>query len=78
MLKKNLFILGLINTIIFSQYERPGSTSAQFLKIDVSPAAAAMAGSYISIASGAEALYYNPAAIASMSEKFDLSFNKTN
>jgi len=78
MLKKNLFILGLINTLIFSQYERPGSTSAQFLKIDVSPAAAAMAGSYISIASGAEALYYNPAAIASMSQKFDLSFNKTN
>ena len=61
-----------------AQYERPGSTSAQFLKIDVSPAAAAMAGSYISVANGADALYYNPAAIANMSEKVNLSFNKTN
>ena len=78
MLKIFLLITGLINTLIFSQYERPGSTAAQFLKIDVSPAAAAMAGSYISIATGADALYYNPAAIASMSQKFNLSFNQTN
>ena len=64
-------------TMVYGQYERPGSTSAQFLKIDISPAAAAMGGSYYSVASGATALYYNPAAIASMDKKFDVVFNKT-
>ncbi|MBH91050.1 MAG: hypothetical protein CMG67_02940 [Candidatus Marinimicrobia bacterium] len=78
-MKKNYIVIYLtIINIMIAQYERPGSTSAQFLKIDVSPAAAAMAGSYISVANGADALYYNPAAIANMSEKVNLSFNKTN
>ena len=74
MLNRYLFILFFVHALVFSQYERPGSTVAQFLKIDVSPTAAAMAGAYISLASGAEALHYNPAAIASMSQKFDLVF----
>lgn len=78
MLNRYLFILFFVHSLVFSQYERPGSTVAQFLKIDVSPTAAAMAGAYISLASGAEALHYNPAAIASMSQKFDLVFNQTN
>ena len=70
-------ILLVLTTVAYGQYERPGSTSAQFLKIDISPAAAAMGGSYYSVASGATALYYNPAAIASMDKKFDVVFNKT-
>ena len=70
-------ILLVLLTVVYGQYERPGSTSAQFLKIDISPAAAAMGGSYYSVASGATALYYNPAAIASMDKKFDVVFNKT-
>ena len=70
-------ILLVLSTVVYGQYERPGSTSAQFLKIDKSPAAAAMGGSYYSVASGATALYYNPAAIASMDKKFDVVFNKT-
>ena len=70
-------ILLVLTTMVYGQYERPGSTSAQFLKIDISPAAAAMGGSYYSVASGATALYYNPAAIASMDKKFDVVFNKT-
>ena len=78
MLNRYLFILFFVHSLVFSQYERPGSTVAQFLKIDVSPTAAAMAGADISLASGAEALHYNPAAIASMSQKFDLVFNQTN
>ena len=76
MLKILKFLL-IFSSFLFSQYERPGSTSAQFLKIDISPAAAAMAGSYYSVAKGATALYYNPAAIASMDQKIDIVFNKT-
>ena len=52
-------ILLVLLTVLYGQYERPGSTSAQFLKIDISPVAAAMGGSYFSVASGATALYYN-------------------
>ena len=74
---KILKFLLFFSSFLFSQYERPGSTSAQFLKIDISPAAAAMAGSYYSVAKGATALYYNPAAIASMDQKIDIVFNKT-
>ena len=74
---KCIKILFILTSLIYSQYERPGSTSAQFLKIDISPAAAAMGGSYYSVAKGASALYYNPAAMASMDKKFDIVFNKT-
>ena len=47
-----------------AQYERPGSSTAQFLDIGVSPRAEAMAGSYVSVAEGAEGAYYNPAVLA--------------
>lgn len=47
----------------FAQYERPGSTTAQFLKIDISPRGAGMAGAYIAVVEGAEGVYYNPAII---------------
>ena len=63
MLRKLIAVLIFIPVIIFAQYNRPGSTSAQFLKIGVSPRAAAMAEAYISITDGAEATIYNPAAL---------------
>jgi hypothetical protein len=64
MIKKILFAMLLVPVLVFGQYERPGSTDAQFLKIGVSPRAAAMGGAFISITDGAEATYYNPASIA--------------
>ena len=62
--------------IIFSQYERPGSSAAQFLNIGVNARAESMAGSYISQVEGAEATYYNPAALASI-KGLDVSFSYT-
>jgi hypothetical protein len=47
-----------------AQYERPGSSTAQFLDIGVSPRAESMAGAYVSVAEGAEGAYYNPAVMA--------------
>ena len=57
-------VLLLVPVLLWAQYQRPGSTDAQFLKIDVSPRAAAMGGALISDTRGAEAAYYNPAALA--------------
>lgn len=58
-----ILVFLVIPSLLFAQYERPGSATAQFLKLDVSPRAAGMAGSYIAVASGAEATHYNPAAL---------------
>lgn len=51
---------------VFGQYERPGASSAQFLKIGVSPKATGMGNSYIALTRGPEAVYYNPAAITNI------------
>lgn len=61
-----ILILVFLPLIIFGQYERPGASSAQFLKIGVSPKASGMGDSYIAVARGPEAVYYNPAAITNI------------
>jgi hypothetical protein len=48
---------------LFSQYDRPGSTDAQFLKIGVSARGTALSDAYIAVVHGAEATYYNSAAL---------------
>jgi len=74
---KRLFLIGLLYPLIlFAQYQRPGSTDAQFLKIGVSARAAALAGAYISVVEGAEAAFYNPAALARI-PRMDFVFNHT-
>lgn len=63
-----LVILGFALLIaadsLLGQYERPGSASAQFLKMSVTPRGAAMGNAQIAISRGAEAIFYNPAALA--------------
>jgi hypothetical protein len=59
-----------------AQYERPGSSAAQFLKIGVNARAAAMADAFIAVTDGAEATIYNPAAIA-WTNGTAVSFNHT-
>ncbi len=76
MFKNLLIMLFLIPLALFAQYERPGSTDAQFLKIGVSPRAAGMGDAYISVADGAEATYYDPAALARI-PKSALAFTHT-
>lgn len=46
-----------------AQYDRPGSASAQFLRVGVSPRAMAMGDAVIASDLGAEAAVYNPAAL---------------
>ena len=64
MWKKTTLIWLCFVGVAYGQYERPGSTDAQFLKIGVSARAAGMGDAYIAVVDGAEAVYYNPAALA--------------
>ncbi len=59
-----------------AQYQRPGSSDGQFLKIGVSARAAGLGEAYISVTDGAEATYYNPAALARI-PRADLVFTHT-
>ena len=63
MVRKIIGPLLLLPALLFGQYNRPGSTDAQFLKIGVSPRATAMSDAYIAVVNGAEATYYNSAAL---------------
>jgi hypothetical protein len=63
MLRKIFGPLLLVPALAFGQYDRPGSTDAQFLKIGVSPRATALSDAYIAVVDGAEAGYYNSAAL---------------
>lgn len=56
-------VLLLMSVAVVAQYNRPGSTDAQFLKIGVSPRGTAMADAYIAAVNGAEGTYYNSAAL---------------
>ena len=67
----------LIPLTLPAQYERPGSATAQFLKIGVSPRGTAMGNAFIAVVDGAEGTYYNPAVLARQ-EGMDAAFSHTN
>lgn len=74
---KRLILLSVVVVVpAYGQYQRPGSTDAQFLKIGVSARAAGMADAYIAATRGAEAVHYNPAALAWI-EGTAIAFNHT-
>ncbi len=75
-MKKISLILLLLPLFALAQYERPGSTSAQFLKIGVSARAAGMSNAYISVVNGPEAAYYNPAGLVGI-KRIGLAFTHT-
>jgi len=72
-----ILIIFSIPGLLFSQYERPGSTLAEFLNIGVNARAEAMSGAYISVANGVEAAYYNPAALGELNS-LELTASYTN
>lgn len=77
-MKKRIFaILLIIPAILLAQYERPGSTDAQFLKIGVSARGVGMGGAYIAVTDGAESAHYNAAALARI-EGTAMTFTHTN
>lgn len=62
--------------VLCGQYNRPGSTDGQFLKIGVSARGAGMSDAYLAAADGAEATYYNVAALPWV-KGTDVAFNHT-
>lgn len=77
MLKKIFAVFLILPTMLLAQYERPGSTDAQFLKIGVSARAVGMGDAFIAVTDGAEAAYYNVAALARI-QSTALAFTHTN
>lgn len=75
-MKRTLVVLLFAAGIAHAQYSRPGSSGGQFLKIGVSPRGSAMGNAYIAIVDGAEAAYYNSAALARV-QGTDVVFNHT-
>ena len=69
-------ILLLVPVFLSAQYERPGSTDAQFLKIGVSARGAGLSDAYIAVVNSAEATYYNSAALPWIKSS-DVVFNHT-
>ena len=76
MIRKIIGLLVLLPMVMYCQYNRPGSTDAQFLKIGVSPRGTALSDAYIAIVRGAEATYYNSAALP-WTNGTDVIFNHT-
>ncbi len=66
----------LLVNLVLAQVERPGSASGTFLKIGVHARGSAMGSAYITLPSGAEATYYNPAGLARI-QRTAISFNHT-
>lgn len=56
-----ILVLGSIQ--IGNAQNRPGSVGAEFIRVPVSARAAGMGGAYIAVTDGADAMYYNPAAL---------------
>jgi len=73
-----IFLLGYnCNTVSLKAFEKIGVTSFQFLKVMPDARATALGEAYSSVASGAEGLYWNPAALIT-TEKFSLNFSRVN
>jgi hypothetical protein len=63
MIRKLILAVVIFSPVLLAQFQRPGSTDAQFLKIGISPRGTAMGDAYISVVEGAEGTFYNSAAI---------------
>lgn len=67
----------LILPEVSSGQDRPGSSDADFLRIGISPRAAGLGDAFISLVEGAEATYYNPAALVNANKINDVTLNHT-
>jgi hypothetical protein len=66
----------LMTTVQGKDFNKVGTTAAQFLKTEVGARGLAMGGCFGALANDATALYWNPAGIAQL-EKMELSFTHT-
>ncbi len=80
-MKKLSLLLLLISAVVIMPAKEPlkkvAQTGLQFLKVDVSPQAAAMGGAFTVVGNGAHAMFYNPAGLAKMENSFDFFASNT-
>ena len=75
-----IILIGLASSSqIFGQVSlnKVGQSTMDFLLVSVSPKASALGDAYTAIGTGAEAAFYNPAAIVETDNKFDVTVNYT-
>jgi hypothetical protein len=61
----------------YAVVKKVAQTGLQFLKIDMSPRAAAMGGAYVMVNDDATAMFYNPAGLAKMRDKMHIFSTQT-
>lgn len=54
-----------------------GQSTMDFQLVSISPVASALGGAYTAVGKGADAIFYNPAAMAEMNSKFNVSLDYT-
>ncbi|HOP50711.1 MAG TPA: PorV/PorQ family protein [Ignavibacteriales bacterium] len=76
---KLLIVLIFIQNLIFAagSISKSGTTASNFLKIGIGPRAIGMGGAFTSVANDVNALYWNPAGIAMLSDK-QIEFSHVN
>ena len=76
-MKKLLITFSFCVTILFGEFDKVGTSTAQFLKIGVGARAIAMGGSYVAMADDGYSHYWNPAGIVKI-DGISSSFSHTN
>jgi hypothetical protein len=78
------FLLTIILTVISSSavfgqvgLSKVGQSTMNFQLVSISPAASAMGEAYTAVGTGADAIFYNPAAMAEMKSSFNVSVDYT-
>ena len=72
-----LVLLIIFNVPAQAAMVKVGQTGAQFLKIDASARAVGMGSAYIMLGRDASAVFYNPACLDLMEQKYDFFANRT-
>jgi len=74
------FLIIVFTSNVFAQVglKKVAQSTMNFLLVSTSPRACSMGDAYFSVGTGAEAMFYNPSALAEMNNSFDLLANVTN
>ncbi|MCD6361797.1 MAG: PorV/PorQ family protein, partial [Armatimonadetes bacterium] len=73
-----LFVLFVFNLCLFSDIKKVGQAGYQFLKIGTIPRAAGMGEAYSMVGYDASAMFFNPAGLGNMEERFDFNVGQVN
>ncbi len=74
-----VFILTLFTSICYSQIglNKVAQSTMNFLLVSTSPRASAVGEAFITLGTGSESMFYNPAGLAIMEKDFDININYT-